>query len=266
MLELLSLPFLQRALAAAAITGLVGGLVGVFLVQRRVSFLAAGLSHGAFAGIGLGLYLGTSPFLVAAPVAVCLGLLIAFLRQRGALAEDTVVGIFFAAGMATGVILLALSGANASLSAYLFGSILAIQPVDLLWLGAVAATVLGFLVVSWGALTLITFDRELAQASGLPVRTLDYGFFGLSALAIVASVKLIGIVLVASFFVVPAASARLLGSTFAAVSLLAAGLGVITAVGGLLLSSPLNAPVGALIVLLQALVFVLVLLFRRGSA
>ncbi|MFA9459430.1 metal ABC transporter permease [Thiohalorhabdus sp. Cl-TMA] len=265
MLELLSLPFLQRALAAAAITGLLGGLLGVFLVQRRMSFLAAGVSHGAFSGIGLGLYLGVAPFLVAVPVAVGLGLLIAYLRRRGALAEDTVVGVFFAAGMATGVILLSLSDANASLSAYLFGSILAIQWSDLLWLGAVAVAVLAFLLPAWGALTLITFDRELAQASGLPVRVLDYGFFGLSALAIVASVKLIGIVLVASFFVVPAASARLLGATFAWVSLLAALLGLATAVGGLLLSYPLNAPVGALIVLLQALVFAALLVARRAG-
>ncbi|KPV41470.1 hypothetical protein AN478_02560 [Thiohalorhabdus denitrificans] len=263
MLEILAFPFMQRALAAAAVTGVLGGLLGVFLVQRRLSFLASGISHGAFSGIGLGLYLGVAPFLVAVPVAVALGLLIAFLRRRGALAEDTVVGVFFAAGMAGGVILLALSNADASLSAYLFGSILAIQSVDLAWMAAVAVVVLGFVLPAWGGLTLLTFDRELAQASGLPVRFLDYTFFALSALAIVAAVKLVGIVLVASFFVVPAACARLLGTTFARVSLLAAGIGLVTAVGGLLLSYPLNAPVGALIVLLQVLVFALALVFRR---
>jgi len=262
MLEILQLPFMQRALAAAAMAGLLGGLLGVFLVQRRLSFLAAGVSHSAFSGIGLGLFLGVAPFLVAVPVAVALGLGIAYMRRRGTLGEDTVVGILFATGMAVGVILLSLSGANASLSAYLFGSILAVGEPDLLFLGAVTATVLAFIGLTWGRLTLITFDRELALASGLPVRALDYGFFGLSALAIVAAVKLIGIVLVSSFFVVPAASARLLGTTFGGVTLLSILLGIVTALAGLLLSYPLEAPVGALIVLLQGILFALVLGLR----
>jgi zinc transport system permease protein len=262
MIEVLTLPFMQRALLAAALAGLLGGLLGVFLVQRRLSFLAAGVSHSAFSGIGLGLFLGVAPFLVAVPVAVILGLVIAYLRRRGALAEDTVVGILFAAGMAVGVILLSLSEANASLSAYLFGSILAVGPPDLWLLGAVTVVVLTFILLAWGRLTLITFDRELALASGLPVRVLDYAFFGFSALAIVSAVKLIGIVLVSSFFVVPAASARLLGATFLGVTLLAVVIGVFTAMAGLVLSYPLEAPVGALIVLLQGILFALVLGLR----
>ncbi len=264
MLEVLALPFMQRALAAAGLTGLLGGLLGVFLVQRRLAFLAAGVSHGAFAGIGLGLFLGVAPFLVAVPAAVAIGVGIALLRQRGALAEDTVVGILFAAGMATGVILLTLSGANASLSAYLFGSVLAIRPGDLLLLGAVTLAAGGFVVGAWGRLTLVTFDRELAQASGLAVGWLDLGFFAAGSVAIVAAVKLVGIVLVSSFFVVPAACARLLGTTFARVTALAVALGVVTAVGGLLLSYPLEAPAGALIVLVQAAVFAAVLLLAKA--
>ena len=255
MLDLLTYGFMQRALAAAAITGALGGLLGVFLVQRRLSFLAAGVSHGSFAGIGLGLFLGLPPFAMAAPVAVAIGLAIAVFRQRGSLTEDTVVGVLFAVGMAAGVILLALAGANASLSAYLFGSILGISPADLIFLLAIAIPVGGFALWAWGRLTLISFDRELAQASGLPVQRLDYTFFAAASLAIVASVKLVGIVLVSSFFVVPAATARLWGGTFAGVSLIAAVVGCVTAVGGLLLSYPLEAPVGALIVLVQAGVF-----------
>jgi zinc transport system permease protein len=262
MAELLTMPFMQRALAGAALTGFLGGLLGVFLIQRRLSFLAAGVSHGAFAGIGLGLFLGVAPFLVAVPVALGIGLAIAFLRRRGVLAEDTVVGILFAAGMATGVVLLSLSGANASLSAYLFGSILAIGPADLALMGGVTAAVAAFALPMWGRLTLVTFDRQLAQASGVPVRMLDYGFFAAAALAIVAAVKLVGVVLVASFFVVPAATARLLGGTFLGVTLLSVALGVGTAVAGLLMSYPVNAPVGALIVLLQAGLFAAILAAR----
>ena len=255
MLEVLAMPFMQRALAAGALAGLLGGLLGVFLVQRRLAFLAAGVSHGTFAGIGLGLFLGVSPFLVAVPTAVAIGLGLGYLRQGGGLTEDTLVGVLFAAGMGTGVVLLDLSEANASLSAYLFGSILAIRPADLLFLGIVTLVTGGFVVSNWGRLTLIAFDRELAQASGLAVGLLDYGLFAAGSLAIVAAVKLIGIVLVSSFFVVPAACARLLGDTFAGATALAVTLGVATAVGGLLLGYPLQAPVGALIVLVQAVVF-----------
>ncbi|HKJ70960.1 MAG TPA: metal ABC transporter permease [Gammaproteobacteria bacterium] len=262
MADLLAMPFMQRALAAAALAGILGGLLGVFLVQRRLSFLAAGVSHGSFAGIGLGLFLGLAPFAVAIPAALAIGLAIAFLRRSGALPEDTVVGILFAAGMAAGVLLLSLSGANASLSAYLFGSILAIGGRDLMLLAGITAAVAAFLLAAWGRLTLVTFDRQLAMASGIPVRALDYGFFAGAALAIVAAVKLVGVVLVASFFVVPAATARLLGRTFLGVTLLAVALGVATAVGGLLLAYPVEAPVGALIVLLQAGLFAAVLGIR----
>ncbi len=263
MAEILSLPFMQRALFAALLTGLLGGLLGAFLVQKRLSFLAAGVSHSAFAGIGLGLALGIAPFLAAVPMAVAVGAALALLRQRGTLPEDAVVGILFAAGMATGVVLLSLSGANASLPAYLFGSILAIRPVDLLFLGVITAVGVSFVLGFWGRLTLITFDRQLAQASGVPVRFLDYAFFITSSVAIVATVKLIGVILVSSFFVVPSATARLLGSTFAAVTALAATLGMATAVAGLLLSYPLEGPVGASIVLLQAVLFAGVLVIRR---
>jgi zinc transport system permease protein len=262
MAELLAMPFMQRALAAAALTGFLGGLLGVFLVQRRLAFLAAGVSHGAFAGIGLGLFLGVAPFAVAVPVALGIGLVIAYLRRRGTLAEDTVVGILFAAGMALGVLLLALSGANASLAAYLFGSILAIGDRDLALMAAVTVAVAAFVVPAWGRLTLVTFDRQLALASGVGVRWLDYGFYAAASLAIVAAVKLVGVVLVASFFVVPAAVARLVGGSFLGVTLLAVALGVGTAVAGLLLAYPVEAPVGALIVLLQAGVFAAVLALR----
>ena len=262
MTDILALPFMQRAMLAAAVTGLLGGVVGVFLVQRRLAFMAAGISHSAFAGIGAGLYLGLAPFAVAAPLAVGVGLGIAYWHRRD-LAEDTVVGIFFAGGMAAGVILLALSGANAGLSAYLFGSILGIGGRELMALALVAVGVIGFFAAAWGRLTLVTFDRELAQASGIGVARLDAAFFAAASLAIVASVKLVGIVLVSSFFVVPAATARLLGATFARVTLLSAALGTATAVAGLLLSYPLQAPVGALIVLAQAGLFGLVAGLRR---
>lgn len=256
------MPFMQRALAAAALAGALGGLLGVFLVQRRLSFLAAGVSHSAFAGIGLGLVLGITPFLVAFPVAAAVGLAIAYLRQRGSIPEDAVVGILFAAGMAAGVVLLSLSETNTSLSAFLFGSILAIRTGDLALLGLITVVVGGWVLAYWGRLTLVTFDRGLAQASGLSVRGLDYAFFTASSIAIVASVKLVGIVLVSSFFVVPAATARLIGTTFAGVTGLAVLLGMATAVGGLLLSYPLNSPVGALIVLVQAALFTLILGLR----
>lgn len=263
MAELLALPFMQRALFAAAVTGLLGGLVGVFLVQRRLAFLAAGLSHSAFAGIGAGLFLGVAPFAVAAPLAVAVGLAIAHLRLRGDLSEDTVVGIFFASGLALGVVLLSLSGANANLSAYLFGSILGVRGAALWALALAAAVVVAFIAAAWGRLTLVTFDRELAQASGIAVGRLDAAFFAAASLAIVASVKLVGIVLVSSFFVVPAATARLVGGTFGRVTVISVLLGTLTAVAGLLLSYPLQAPVGALIVLLQAALFTAVAAARR---
>jgi len=267
MLEVLSLPFMQRALVAGVLVGFLASYYGVFVVQRQLSFLGAGLAHAAFGGIALGLLLGTEPLWVAVPFTVLVALAINWVRGRTGLAGDTAVGIFFAVAVALGVVFLFLKREyTADAFAYLFGSILAVRGADLWLTAAVAGMALATWPTYWGRWAYATFDRDLARADRLPVERDDYLLSILLAVTVVVAVKVVGIILIAAFLVIPAATARLLAPTFRAMTLGAVAIGVGSAVAGLVASYWLDVPSGATIVLVQAAVFFAGMLARRGRA
>ena len=251
----LSLPFMQRALAAGVVVGVLASYYGVFVVQRRLSFLGVGLSHAAFGGVALGLVLGLNPLWTALPFTVVVALGITAITHRSTVSGDTAIGVFFAASIAVGVVLLTFKQSyTADAFAYLFGSILAVRPADLWVLGGIAV-LSGGTVPLWGRWAYATFDRDLARADGVPVDRDDYVLSVFLAVTIVAAVKVVGIVLAASFFVIPAAAARLLAHTFPRMTVVSVLLGGMTAVGGLLGSYAFDRPSGAAIILVQAAVF-----------
>jgi zinc transport system permease protein len=253
--EALSLPFLQRALLAGIVVGALGSYYGVFVVQRRLSFLGVGLSHAAFGGVALGLLLQVNPLWTALPCTVAVALGITWVTHHSVVSSDTAIGVFFAAAMAVGVVLLTFKQSyTTDAFAYLFGSILAVRPADL-WALAGIGGLAGATLPLWGRWAYATFDRDLARADGVPVDRDDYVLAALLAVTVVAAVKVVGIVLAAAFFVIPAAAARLLTGTFARMTLLAVTLGATTAAGGLLASYALDLPSGAAIILTQAAVF-----------
>ena len=253
--EALSLPFLQRALLAGVVVGALGSYYGVFVVQRRLSFLGVGLSHAAFGGVALGLLLQVNPLWTALPCTVAVALGITWVTHHSVVSSDTAIGVFFAAAMAGGVVLLTFKQSyTTDAFAYLFGSILAVRPADL-WALAGIGGLAGATLPLWGRWAYATFDRDLARADGVPVDRDDYVLAALLAVTVVAAVKVVGIVLAAAFFVIPAAAARLLTHTFARMTLLAVALGAATAAGGLLGSYALDLPSGAAIILVQAAVF-----------
>ena len=255
---------MQRALVAGLLVGFLASYYGVFVVQRRMSFLGTGLSHAAFGGVALGLLLETDPLWVAMPFTVFVGLGINAVRERTGLAADTAVGIFFAVSVALGVLFLSLQDSySGDAFAYLFGSLLAVTPRDLWLTGGVAVFALATAPVLWGRWAYATFDRELARADGLPVRRDDYVLTVLLAVTIVVAIKVVGILLVAAFLVIPAATARLVTSTFLSMTLVSVALGVSGALGGLVASYVLDVPSGASIILLQALLFFAAVLVRR---
>ncbi len=260
--SVLALPFMQRALAAGILIGLLSGYYGVFVVQRQLSFLGIGLAHSAFGGVALGLLIGVNPLWVALPFTVVVALAISWVTQRGSVSGDTAIGIFFSIAIALGVLFLAMrENYTADAFAYLFGSILAVKPVDLWVIGGVTVMTLATLPM-WGRWAYATFDRDLARADGVPVRRDDYVLAALLAVAVVAAVKLVGIVLVAAFLVIPPATARLVTATFRAMSVVAVLLGATTAIAGLIASYLFDVPSGATIILVQALVFFVAFLTR----
>jgi zinc transport system permease protein len=271
--EPLSQAFMVHALIAGTIVGGLCALVGVFVVQRGLAFIGDGLAHAAFGGIALGLLLEVAvdnATLVALPFTVIVALGIGFVLRRGGLRADVAVGVFFSVSLALGVLFLGLRPPEApavNIESVLFGSILVISMEDLYVVLGVAGATTIVLGLTWSRLAYMTFDPELAALSGVPVAALEYMLLAIVAVVIVVSVETVGIALVSSFIVIPAATANMVGRTLTGVALLSLGLGVGAAALGLFLSYHLsvhfNVASGATIILTLGVFFTIGLLFRR---
>lgn len=259
----LAYTWFQNALVGGTIVGALASYLGVFVVQRRMAFLGSGLSHAAFGGAALGMLLNTEPLWMAVPFTVLIGVAIVWVRERSSLASDTTIGIFFSVSMALGIVFLSLKqGRAADANIYLFGSILGMRRADVVVAGVVAAGVFA-MAPMWARWAYATFDRSLARADRLPVLWDDYVLTVSLAVAIVVSMKLVGIVLISAFVVLPPAAARLAAGTFAGMTLWSVGLGVASVIGGLLMSYSTDLPSGAVIILLQAAIFFAMLGWAR---
>jgi len=251
--------FLRQALGAALLVGALCSVLSVYEVLRGMAFVGQGLSHAAFGGIALGLLLfgsatAQSPAVSLVTAAFCLlvAVLIGAVSRRGRVSADTAIGIFFAFSMALGVLLVSLRRSyTADLMTYLFGSILAVTPQDLGLMAGLAALVFGFIALSYKELLYYSFDPQMAWASGLPVSLVHYGLLTALALTIVASAKVVGVVLVSAFLVIPGATARLVTRRFASMLGVAIIFGVLSACLGLYLSHLWAVPTGAAIVITQ---------------
>lgn len=255
MSDVFGLPFMQRAVVAGCMVGFLGSYFGVFVVQRRLSFLGAGLAHAAFGGVALGLLLQTEPLWIAVPFTIVVALVINWIRTETNLAGDTAIGIVFAVAVALGIIFLSLRESyTGDAFAYLFGSILAVTRADL-WITLALTILVAAMFPFWGRWAYATFDAELSRADRLPVVADDYLLSVLLAVTVVVTVKLVGILLVAAFLVIPAASARLVSATFLRMTIVSVAIGVASAAAGLLLSYGMDVPSGATIILVQAGIF-----------
>lgn len=250
--------FMQRALLAGLMVALTSALLGVFVVQRGLAFLGDGLAHAAFGGVALGLLLGFSqPLWVALPFTFVAALGIAWVRDRTALSSDTAIGIFFAVSVALGVMFISLQREyQADAWHWLFGSILGVGRQDVAIIAGVTVLSLSIFSQLWGKLAYATFDAELAQTDGVRVGRLEYLLFALAAVIVVASVKVVGVILIAAYLVIPAASARLVSRSLFRMTLLSIAISLLSTAFGLVLSYFLDVPSGSTIILTQALVFV----------
>jgi zinc transport system permease protein len=280
--EILGFAFMQRALAAGLLVALMSGLLGTFVVQRRLSFLGDGLAHAAFGGMGIGALAVVTfgaldagggwlrhPLWVALPFALLTALGIAYVRDRTDLSSDTAIGVFFAVAVALGVLAFSRIPPDVNLGFnvmdLLFGSILAVRAVELGAIVAAAAVVVAVLGAAWGRLAYATFDDELARTDGVRSRRLEYLLFALAAVVVAVSAVVVGIVLMAAYLVIPAAAARLWSRSLAGTSVRAVAIGMATTVVGVVASFYLDAPTGSAIILSQAAVFVAAVGTRRRT-
>ncbi|OGI28158.1 MAG: manganese transporter [Candidatus Melainabacteria bacterium RIFOXYA12_FULL_32_12] len=261
----MDLSFIQRALLAGLFIGFLASFYGVFVVQRQLSFLGSGLAHAAFGGVALGLLLGIEPLWIAIPFTILVAIGIISVQEKTGLTGDTAIGIFFSVSMALGVIFLSLKkGFAADAFTYLFGSILAVGIGDL-WITGIFAIITIFMWRFWGKWSYATFEKDLAITDRIPVKRENYLLNVLIAIAVVVSIKVVGIVLIAAFLVIPAATARLLSKTFSIMTLYSIFIGILSTFIGLWLSYFLDLPSGPVIILIQASLFFGSILFKNQS-
>jgi len=265
MIEVLAYGFMQRALIAGVLVGVLCGTLGFFVVLKRLSFIGVGISHSAFGGIAIGILIGVEPLVAAAVFSTLVAWAIAWLSRRGRLHEDTAIGILFSSAMALGVALISLSTAyQVDLFGYLFGNILAVSPQDLGRLAALAVLVLVAVAVTFKELLFLAFDEEVARASGLPVTGLYLLLLSCLALAVVAAIRVVGIVLVEALLVIPAAIGYQVARGYRAMLAVSVCTAASSAILGLFVSYFFNVAAGATIVLVLALLFVLALALGRN--
>lgn len=265
--ELFAYGFLQRAFLAGLFIAASSAVLGVFLVLRRDAMAGHGLSHIAFAGVAVGLVLNVLPLGAALVVTVVMALVMNRVVSRSRLHRDTAMGIFSSLGLAVGILLASLArGLNVDLLTYLFGEILAIEPVEVGLSVVLAAAVLAAVIGQYSRLQFATFDREAARAAGVRVDRLDTLLTILTAVTVVLGMKLVGLLLVAALLVIPAAAGLQAARTFRGALLASAGIAAASVVLGLFLALRLDIPASAAIVGLAFLAFAALSVLRRTKS
>lgn len=256
--ELLHYTFFQHALLGSLLASIVCGIIGTYIVTRRLVFISGGITHASFGGIGIGLYTGISPLLSAAIFAVLSAFGVEWLSKRKDMREDSAIAVFWTFGMAIGIIFSFLApGFAPDLSAYLFGNILTITPTDL-WILAGLSVLLGaFFICFLNPIVYIAFDREYARSRQIPVTLFEYILMMFIALTIVACLRMVGIVLVISLLTLPQMTANLFTQSFKRIIGLSIVFGYMGCLGGLFLSFQLQVPSGAAIIFFSILVYAL---------
>ena len=267
MLEMLSYEFIQRALIASVIIGLVCSIIGVFVILRNLTFIGAGTSHAAFAGVTLGYLLNYNPLYFAVVFSLLTVWIVGYLNRKGYLKLDASVGIFYSLTMALAVLFIGLMKVyNAEVYGYLFGSILSVTKGDLAVILILGLAVLSLVYIFFKEFHFITFDEELAKASGIPAGWLSFLLLTMIAMTIVISLKSVGAILVFALIVTPAAAAYQLTYSMIRMFFYSAVIGIGSSVGGVFLSYWLDLPSGATTVLFVSAMFFLSLIFspKRG--
>ncbi len=264
MLEAISSPFMQKAFIAGVLVSVLTGIISVFVVLRRMSFIGAGISHAAFGGVALGFFTGINPLLTALLYTVFIGLGIEATSRKGRIPEDVSIGIFYSVSMAFGIALISLSRSyNVDLFGYLFGNILAITPQEILLTLATFTVITGAMFLFLKELFLATYNEEIAKVSGINVTLLNVFFISAMAIAIVVSIRIVGIIMVSALLVIPGATARLFAKNLFSMIILSCLTGIASVITGLLISYEYDIASGASIVLAAAAIFFLSLVLKK---
>lgn len=264
MLEALSLPFFQRVLIAGLLASVACGVIGSYVVAKRIASLTGGLSHAAFGGVGLGYLTGIPPMLGAAGFGLAASMVVGLAYRRVRSGLDTLIAMVWSVGMALGIVFVALApGYVPDLMSYLFGSLLFVPWQYVAVVAVLDVCIVGAVLLFHPYFEAVCFDEEYAEAAGVPAERVFLGLLALAAIAIVTLIRIVGVILAIALLTIPAATARRWVDTLGAMMWLATALCAASTVGGIFLSYALaevfdvSVPPGPLVILLATLVYVL---------
>jgi zinc transport system permease protein len=250
-MDILSYEFIQNAIAAGVLASIACGLIGPFVVSKRMVFISDGLSHTAFGGLGIAYWAGLNPLYGAIGIVLLAAVFIGLFEERSLYRNDLLIGILWAVGMAVGIIFIYLTpGFAPDLMSFLFGNILTVPRSNLIIISALVCAVLLFITVFFKGFVSITLDEEFSRARGLPVKALNVGLLLLIAISIVALIQVVGIVLIIALLTIPVAIANELTIRFRTIMLLSVLVGAVICLGGLWVSYFIELPSGAVIILI----------------
>ncbi len=255
-MEILEYQFFQNALVGCLLTSIACAISGTYIVTRRLVLISGGITHASFGGVGLGLYLGISPLLSAMLFAIGSALGVQWMGSKQRLHEDSAIALFWIVGMSLGIIFSFMTpGYSSQLSTYLFGNILTVTPTDITILTFIALILSGVYVFMHRGIVSVAFDREFAASRGVPVLFIESLMMTLTAVTVVSSLRLIGVVLVISMLTVPVMTAMLFSRSYGRIVLLSIPIGFGASVTGLFISYLADIPSGATIVLCTVAIY-----------
>ncbi|RDD31101.1 hypothetical protein CR161_10545 [Prosthecochloris sp. ZM] len=261
--EILQYEFMRNAILAALFSSIACGIIGSYVVVKKIGFISGGIAHAAFGGIGLGYYLGINPLFGLVPFSLLSAMGIGLLSRKANVSEDTAIGAFWAAGMAIGVIFIGLTpGYAPNLFSYLFGNILTVPSSDLLMILGLDVVIIVSVFLLFKEFLALSFDEEYAEVSGVKTTLVYLLLLGLIALTVVILVRIVGIVMVIALLTIPAAIARRFSRNLLSMMVLASLFSALFCLGGLWISYLLDIASGASIILIAAAVFLAVHLFK----
>ena len=261
--ELLEYRFIINSLLAGILASISCGIIGTYIVTRRMVFLSGGITHSSFGGIGIGYYFGFNPIIGAAIFGVLSALGIEFISKRSNIREDSVIGMLWSLGMAVGIMFVFLTpGYAPNLMSYLFGSILTVSTLDILLMSGLSLVLILVFIIFYRIILFVSYDQEFAKTHNIAVSLINYILIGLVALTIVLNIKVVGIILVISLLTIPQSTANLFTKNFKNIIIVSIVIGLIGAFLGLVISYKINIPSGASIIFSLVIIFLIAKFFQ----
>lgn len=264
--EMLSYPFLVRALIGGALVSLCASLLGVSLVLKRYSMIGDGLSHVSFGALSIALALGWSPLKVSIPVVVLAAFFLLRITENGKIKSDAAIAMISASALAMGIIVTSMTtGMTTDVSSYMFGSILAMSPSDVRLSAALSLIVLGMFILCYRQVFAVTFDENFARATGVNVELYNVLIAILTAVTIVIGMRMMGAMLISSLIIFPALTSMRVFKSFRSVVLSSGIVSVVCFFAGMTASYRFSTPAGASIVMANLAAFLLFTAFRESG-